>query len=64
MGPRLRPDERIRFIMLLETVLKSVLDVADVQIIVATNDPDNFFSEARDESLLEGPKEGSKDRAS
>ena len=53
--------ESIRFIRHLETVLKQLLNVADVQIIVET-DPDSVWGD--DESLLETTETRGTDRAS
>lgn len=59
--PTLKSGETVKFLRQLENLLKRLLNVADVEIIVTTNEPEQVFGEA-DESLLETPSQGSTDR--
>lgn len=60
--PKLKQGETIRFLQQLESLLKRLLNVADVEIIVTTNEPEQLFGDEADESLLEAPRQGSTDR--
>lgn len=58
----LNPVEVVNFIRHLESLLKRLLNVSDVEIIVTTDEPESIFGDAADESLLEAPSQGSTDR--
>lgn len=60
--PKLTSAETIRFVRLLETVLKDVLGVADVQIVIDVENLDQVWGDD-DASLLEATGQSrSKDR--